>query len=261
MLVYYRTYYTCIHNTHKNMAIHQETVEKLHNTVKGFRVGDIVTSKTVKAASPYVSCFVGRGYLVRVRRGVYRVLRAMTQEDASGVIDLYNLSQNKRRAYRPEAPKPSAAPSSDQSNRRSPADIVDAVYSKVKDLRNGSRVLINDLTKSPAQRKRLRKAKLVLRAHPHSLVAGCIWNGEGIAKDDLAAVLLGKRRPYKRRKQTTTKVIAKPNFRPLVDTALEALDNAMKPNGNGVHSPDAPLTIESNGFHITLNKGTITISR
>ena len=264
MLVYYRTYYTCIHNTHKNMGIHQETIEKLHNIVKGFRVGDVVTSKTVRPAQPYVSFLLSRGYLVRSRRGMYRVLRSMTTQDIAGVIELYNLSQNKRRVA-PE--KKSSGADITERVRRKRQDIVDAVYDKVKSLRDGDSVLVNSLSTSGIMRKRLFKAKLVRRRDPRSLIAGCEWIGGVVTKEDLAAVMFGKRRPYKRR-ATRFSDTAKANitskrqgFRPLVDTALEALDSAMKANGNGAHSPDAPLTIESNGFRITLDKGSITISK
>lgn len=240
------------------MGIHQETIEKIHNIVKGFRVGDVVTAKTVKQANPYVSFFVSRGYLVRARRGVYRVLRAMTTQDIAGVIELHNLSQNKRRAV-PE--NKSSGSLNSERIRRTRQAIVDAAYEKVKSLRNGDRVLVNSLSTSGIMRKRLFKAKLVRRLDPRSLIAGCEWIGGAITKEDLAAVMFGKRRPYKRHAKAPAKVIAKPSFRPVLDAGLELMDEVMAHRENGRSASDAPLTIESNGFHITLNKGTITISR
>lgn len=239
------------------MNIQQRTIDRLHNIVKGFRVGDVVTARTLDGTHPYTRLFVRRGHLVRVVRGKYRVLRDMPEEAVKGVIELYNLSQNKRREI-PE--KKSSGTADSERSRRTRQSIVDAVYDKVKSLRDGDHVLVNSLGTSNIMRKRLLKAKLV-RRRGAKRAAGCEWIGGVITKEDLAAVMFGKRRPYKRHAKATAKVIAKPSFRHVLDAGPELVDEVMAHRENGHSASDSPLTIESNGFHITLNKGTITISR
>lgn len=226
--------------------------DRLHGILKGMRIGDVVTTKTLKPTQPYTAIFVRRGYLVRFEKGSYRVLREFSKDGVSDVVDLYNEAQYKRRGGGRSAVKaPAPAPANTGSGRRTQDQQCDDLFSLVKNLRSGDAIKTKGANINVKALKNLYRRGVVARAG-RSRASGSIWKVDKITRGDLYDAMFGKRRRSGKGRKAW---IEQPPQK------LESWTYHGMASNLSTTNDDGGVIIKLQGFNITLSNGTITISK